>query len=143
MRRPHVLILSTVHNVTEGTVRDFKIVSRNNTHTTFSFEMEYGLHDISQINYIYLYYKDVTHTYSGYRSNIYIYNRDLSVNGRVYTMTIPFPDNPKYIIWIEVYRRSGPRNLYSNEIYAHEGECMNNILECNYNNYAIFSPETL
>ena len=131
------LLSSFLHaGAQESRIRNFQVVSQNDTHITFSWEIVDGYFSSSDISYFQLYYEyRASSTYS-----IYIRFSDTTQNGTTFTYTSPleaFINNynyyynyadgygfGKYIIWTQAYR-SGliPRYTYSERLYVDLGKC--------------------
>lgn len=131
------LLSSFLHaGAQESHIRNFQVVSQNNTHITFSWEIADCYFSSGDINYFYLYYE--------YRpsstNSIYISFSETTQNGATFTYTSPletFYNNyyyyynyadgygfGKYIMWIRAYRPGlSPRYTYSGRLYVNLGKC--------------------
>ena len=119
----------------ESHIRNFHVVSQNNTHITFSWEIVDGYFSSGDISSFQLYYEyRASSTYT-----IWISFSETTQNGTTFTyinsLEAFFINNNyyynadvhefgKYIMWIQVYRPGGiPRYTYSGRLYVNFGKC--------------------
>ena len=137
------LLSSLLHaGAQESHIRNFQVVSQNNTHITFSWEIVDGYFSSGDISSFQLYYEyRPSSTYSTYIHSIGISFSDATQNGATFTYTSPleafytdyyyyynYADGygfGKYIMWIRAYRPGLiPRYTYSGRLYVNLGKCM-------------------
>ena len=115
--------------VSDGFVRNFRIVSNNGTHVRFSWDIQSGYESTSNITSFWIYYAYAYpgHSISNYNSYANISpSSTTQTNGGLtfsYTTTVTrFSNVAQYIIWLRVDRSTTPTELYSEQIYVEIGE---------------------
>ena len=121
MQTSHTFPLRCCTVAQDDYIRNFREVSQNSTHITFSWNIADGYYSSSSINYFYLYYQ--------HRSSIqslYIPYSSATRSGATfrYTSSVGNFNNGPYLMWVEVYRYStlDPRIIYSRRMYVNIGK---------------------
>ena len=110
-------------------MRNFRIASKNTTHVTFTWDLESAY--ISYVTNYRIFYRAAYPGASSYALSKYYTASPSGVtridNGETFTLTTTFASlvsYSQYIMWLRVYIRIAPSNLYSEQIYEEFGECI-------------------
>ena len=110
-------------------MRNFKVVSSNVTHITFSWDIQSGYESTTNITYFSIDYAIARSGdgSSAYYGSVYIPTSSTTqTNGGLtfsYSTTVTrFGNFAQYIMWLYVSRSTTPTYLYSKQIYVEIGE---------------------
>ena len=104
---------------------NFQVVSQNDTHITFSWDIVDGYYNSSYINSFHVYYQ---YRYSTHNQSLYIHYSSAPRSSVTfwYTSSVGNFNNGPYIMWVGVYKSSALDPRYTHSVIQYQ---------CNYNHW--------